>query len=94
MGVSCVPGDFTFTTAKGHKRTIWAIPEEDLPAYHLLGSGANVTFGLTFFEGILHCPDFTERVAGFQVRPSKHSAVLEETVGTPYISVDFYEKRV
>jgi hypothetical protein len=92
MGVPSVPTDFSFTTRSGERRTIRAIPRDELPAYRLLGSGANANFGLTFFSGVLHCRDFTERVAGFQVRPSKNADMLEEIVGTPYINVDFYER--
>ena len=92
MGVSDSPTEFSFETRSGERRTIRAIPRGELPAYRLLGSGANVNFGLTFFSGTLHCRDFTERVAGFQVRPSKNAEMLEEIVGERYMNVDFYER--
>jgi len=91
MGIPCAPSEFSFDTRSGERRTIRAIPRVELPAYRLLGSGANVSFGLCFFSGVLHCTDFEERVAGYLVRPDKNAVMLEEIVGTPYLSVDFFE---
>jgi hypothetical protein len=93
MDASVCPTEFQFTTRDGERRTIHAIPpEDDLSAYHLLGSGTNVNFGLTFFSGFLHVPDFTERVDGFVVRRDKNAAMLEEIISASYVSVSFYTK--
>jgi hypothetical protein len=92
MDASVCPTEFSFETRSGEHRTIHAIQPKDVASYHLLGTGTNANFGLTFFSGFLHVPDFTERVDGFVVRRDKNAAMLEEIISAPHVSVSFYSK--
>jgi len=60
-------------------------------AYRVLGGGVGVDFSLAFFEGIRHCPGFTDRVARFVVRDDQLKELVESATGGSYVGVTFYE---
>jgi len=91
MDVHAIRDEFEFTTGAGRRRVIRALREDELGAYRVLGDGVGVNFSLAFFEGIRHCPGFTDRVAGFAVRDDPLKELVESATGGSYVGVTFYE---